>query len=81
MFLLTSTFITWDVENIVSVGCLIGAVLSCIILYFVKRWHRKDPDFLIKQEEREREYRKRIQEEKELEEYTDAMYADEDYEE
>ena len=71
--------IEWNVENIICAVCLLGFILSCISLKIIQKWHRRDPDFLIKQEEREREYRKKLQEEKELEEYTDAMYDDHDY--
>ena len=62
--------------------CIMG--ISYLLLRVVQKRHRSDPAFVKKQQEREAEYRRKLQEDKELDEIaysigTEENYSDDDY--
>lgn len=72
--------ITLTVRIIVTIALLIAAILSRTMYNIIRKKHLLDPEFQKKQEERAAEYRRKIQEDKELEQfafsYTNETYSD-----
>ena len=68
----------------VSTILISNAVLICIagicylILRSAQKKHRKDPDFVRKQKEREAEYRRKMEEDRELEDIAYSVGTEED---
>ena len=71
---------SWTGYNIITVVLLIIVIVNIGLLKIVQKKHNEDPNFVKKQREREAEYRRKMEEEKELEDIAlSTTMADDDF--